>query len=175
MADMNELTGRTGHVTLDQSRGVGDTVDISSFNPVVRSHLERIYSPLAASSKEKFLDDIQNETHAYPQGSESADHLESVDAFEAYMASSASSALRPAQKRDLSAPITDYFISSSHNTYLTGNQLYSDAAADAYTNVSCIFYLVSVGIDDMVMRLPYIGSSGPMSLYPFSACGSLNA
>ncbi|KAJ5572812.1 hypothetical protein N7450_009796, partial [Penicillium hetheringtonii] len=61
--------------------------------------------------------------------------LASVDAFRSYMKADVSRAQMPAEELDCSLPISDYFVSSSHNTYLTGNQLYSDAAASAYTSV----------------------------------------
>ncbi|MCJ1251437.1 hypothetical protein MMC30_008670 [Trapelia coarctata] len=52
-----------------------------------------------------------------------------------YMSSSKSNALRPADEVDLDYPISSYFISSSHNTYLSGNQLYGESSTEAYRNV----------------------------------------
>ncbi|KAM6488684.1 putative phospholipase C [Trichoderma sp. SZMC 28011] len=55
--------------------------------------------------------------------------------FLAFMTSSHSNAVLPVKKEDFSWPLSSYFISSSHNTYLTGNQLSSDSTTGAYTNV----------------------------------------
>lgn len=54
-----------------------------------------------------------------------------------YMTSDASNMIRPCKTsdQDLTYPLSSYFISSSHNTYLTGNQLYSESSTDAFKNV----------------------------------------
>lgn len=54
-----------------------------------------------------------------------------------YMTSDASNIVGPCgtSGQDLTYPLSSYFISSSHNTYLTGNQLYSESSTDAFKNV----------------------------------------
>ncbi|KAK2605157.1 hypothetical protein N8I77_008016 [Diaporthe amygdali] len=54
-----------------------------------------------------------------------------------YMTSDASNMIRPCKTsdQDLTYPLSSYFISSSHNTYLTGNQLYSESSTAAFKNV----------------------------------------
>ena len=58
--------------------------------------------------------------------------------FLQYCTSSDLNALAAAQPQDLSYPISNYFISSSHNTYLTGSQLYGQSTTSGYTNVSLL-------------------------------------
>jgi hypothetical protein len=59
----------------------------------------------------------------------------SFEQFVNYYLSGSASTLKPAEPVDESHPLSNYFISSSHNTYLTGNQLSSESSVDAYKNV----------------------------------------
>jgi hypothetical protein len=55
--------------------------------------------------------------------------------FLRYMTSPITNALRPSSEEDVSWSLSNYFISSSHNTYLTGNQLSSESSTEAYKEV----------------------------------------
>ena len=112
---------------------------IETFHPSVLSHLNHIFNLLAQghaldkTQTSHFLKDIQQDPEASARGLEKDSN--GFDDFLGYMASPASSALGAPRQHDLSRPISNYFISSSHNTYLTGNQLYGEASTGAYTNV----------------------------------------
>ncbi|KAL4948228.1 PLC-like phosphodiesterase [Aspergillus filifer] len=132
MATVDDITKRTGQVAINPSSQSAATKPIFAFSPSFQTHLDQIYKSLTASAPCNFIKDVQRD--ANDAGGAEPDPLSSLAAFHNYMASPSAAALRPATKPDDSAPITDYFISSSHNTYLTGNQLYSDAAAAAYSD-----------------------------------------
>ncbi|KAL8693205.1 MAG: hypothetical protein Q9218_001917 [Villophora microphyllina] len=55
-----------------------------------------------------------------------------------YLTSENGNVMATLGEQDLSYPLSNYFINSSHNTYLTGNQLYSESSTDAYKNVCTI-------------------------------------
>ncbi|KAL4789723.1 PLC-like phosphodiesterase [Aspergillus venezuelensis] len=132
MATVDKITKRTGQVAINPSSQSPATKPIGAFSPSFQTHLDQIYKSLTASAHSNFIKDVQRD--ANDAGGAEPDPLSSLAAFHNYMASPSAAALRHATKPDDSAPITDYFISSSHNTYLTGNQLYSDAAAAAYSD-----------------------------------------
>ncbi|KAJ5124421.1 C2 membrane targeting protein [Penicillium bovifimosum] len=132
METVESLVDRAKHLVLhDAPNPHSYTVD--QFHPTVEKYIEQIYKSVHAYAPNTtyFLNEIQHDAAIVSK----ADALASVDAFHAYMKDANSSAMVPEEALDLSAPLSDYFISSSHNTYLTGNQLYSDAAASAYTSV----------------------------------------
>lgn len=114
---------------------------IPEINASMMPYLERLFSMHASPDKKWHRDQIIRFIH-YRQAdkvTDPSDHiaaLEELDfnGFLQYMTSSAGNALAPPLEPDFSWPLSSYYISSSHNTYLTGNQLSSDSDADAYKN-----------------------------------------
>ncbi len=115
---------------------------------------EEIHSPTQRMSKEsflKFLSTSQGLKVTEPQ----VDHMIriydlipsgepvtniSLKGFTHYMLNQ--EAAPPCKKgvvnQDMSKPLHDYFIASSHNTYLTGHQLHGESSVRMYTLVSVI-------------------------------------
>ncbi|KGO69944.1 C2 membrane targeting protein [Penicillium italicum] len=136
MEKVEALVDRAKHLALHEPPET-PTHTVDNFHPSLDDHIQNIYKTVNAYAPTTscFLQEMQHDTTVATSPEPVADVLASVDAFRAYMKDANSSAMAPEEALDLSAPISDYFISSSHNTYLTGNQLYSDAAASAYTSV----------------------------------------
>lgn len=59
----------------------------------------------------------------------------SMKGFLEFMSSDKSNANGPFPSQDLDHTLSNYFISSSHNTYLTGHQLYGKSNVNGYKNV----------------------------------------
>lgn len=156
---MEELVDSARHLSLHP---------LCDFHSTLDGHLTKIYSAFPADATEKahYFETTQNEST--PQDKSTTDPLASLDSFRSYMKDTSSSAQALAYQVDSDEPISDYFVSSSHNTYLTGNQLYSDAAASAYTSVSVqlnVFYFFCGADEGNNLRYCYkdVGPSKSMS------------
>lgn len=136
MADANVRQGGGG--------GSDEARTVKTVHELTLPHLRRIFEAHAGPDKTwgrdqitTFLTGIQR----HETGTTSHELLarESLDfnGFLAYMTSPAAALTVPAREADLdlSWPLACYFISSSHNTYLSGNQLLSDSTTASYTNV----------------------------------------
>lgn len=114
----------------------------SNLSNIVEKHLRQIFNSISAGRPS--IDDAQlRNFFSTVQHSEPPSYLLNRPAetpltyarFSRYVHSPEFTALKPPVPHDLSHPLPSYFISSSHNTYLSGNQLYSKCDAEAYKNV----------------------------------------
>ncbi|KAI1265470.1 PLC-like phosphodiesterase [Xylariaceae sp. FL1019] len=122
-------------------QGLQDRV-IQDINASTLPYLEQIFETHAGKDKQWHKDDIiaflhhrQADNVTEPSAGIATKDALDFSGFLQYMTSPAANALAPPLETDFSYPLSSYYISSSHNTYLTGNQLNSDSDADAYKNV----------------------------------------
>lgn len=117
--------------------------DWMNMSPVTLNHFENMYKRVAetyglaggnAGSFERLLK-LCPDLPAEAQDALKNGHKSAVETVMMYLRSPAASILSPVVENDLSYPMSNYFVSTSHNTYLTGNQLSSDSSIDAYRNV----------------------------------------
>lgn len=121
-----------------------------SFSPSVLAYLTEIFDNNAHESTTKECGQsspgrnkasAEAFVHAIQGGEPDTDNpllqhdLVGMHEFLVHMASGAADALALPRVSDLLQPISDYFINSSHNTYITGNQLTSKASVEPYRNV----------------------------------------
>lgn len=101
--------------------------------------IEELYNGLKGAdnllSKEKlcrFLNDVQCEPEIKNLDQ---DQYTAGDFRRVWLQDYSANAIGPPPTQDLSKSLTNYFINSSHNTYLDGNQLSSTSTPEAYRNV----------------------------------------
>ncbi|KAL2074009.1 hypothetical protein VTL71DRAFT_7787 [Oculimacula yallundae] len=104
----------------------------------VQEHLLRVYDELRGAeptlSKAKFgiwLSTVQEQEELKLD----AEDYKFEQFLEAVYYNRGFEAIKEVKEKDLTKPLSNYYVSSSHNTYLSGNQLMSKSTTDAYKSV----------------------------------------
>ena len=147
MSTMMSPTHNTHFRPLIQAGGGDATSEVPAhqlyLSHAIQEHLHRVYDALRgpeptltrvqfeawlSSVQEHLIPTLDSEEYKFEQFLEAVYYSRGFEAVRE---------VKPEDK-DLTRPISNYYISSSHNTYLSGNQLSSRSSIDAYKNVSCI-------------------------------------
>lgn len=104
-------------------------------NPERGGSESSLWSPIVAPPGSNFslamgVDEIEG------NGSPPSQQGLTLDHFTIYLLSSENAVLQSGQRKvcqDMTRPLADYYISSSHNTYLVGHQWKSESTVEGYT------------------------------------------
>lgn len=106
----------------------------------IQEYLRKVFNELRGAEPylgrerfEKWLADVQGHIVELDK-----DHYKFEQFLESLYYSRSLEVMRRIPELDHSKPITNYYISSSHNTYLEGNQLLSRSSTEAYKTVSSL-------------------------------------
>ncbi|PPQ68017.1 hypothetical protein CVT24_002926 [Panaeolus cyanescens] len=145
---MSQLSEKELHAIFDKYSAVPSTSSNSSSGPVVT-----ITGPPSSSNALP-----QTTSEAHPSSTPTTMAIITLEGFTSFLLSSDNAAYADVQRgiwHDMTRPLCEYFISSSHNTYLVGHQLVGESTIEGYIR-ALLQGCRSVEVDI------YDGDNGPM-------------
>ncbi|SCZ95335.1 BZ3500_MvSof-1268-A1-R1_Chr11-2g03440 [Microbotryum saponariae] len=129
-----------------------DYLDFAAFQRFVkllkrRGEIESIFAGVAGAGHQSlslqswttFIAEVQQQPHthesilaSYAKYADSETKRIMIDGFASYLMSSDNAILKNESNQDMSRPLPEYFITSSHNTYLVGNQIKGQSTVEGY-------------------------------------------